>query len=167
MASDLEKFLQQAAERLAEKVKQGQQPSQRPVARQPSRGVRETERAPVEHLDPEIVDAVVLQPQRGLDVNPLSQLDTRRLETIVRKELAQSISQADERMASHVKHVTAGDVMHLRQASGALQGSNTISGSTDVKRRGRRVSPMVTMLRNPETLRAAFIASLIFNRRPG
>ena len=165
MAGDLEKFLQQAAERLAEKVQQGQQqPARQRPPRQAPRNVRQLERATVERVEPEIVDAVILEPRNVEDNNPLSQLDTRHLKTIARPSLAQEISLADERMSSHVQHVTAGGVMKLKQASDTLQGSNVISGETEVKRRGRRVSPMIQMLRNPSTLRAAFIASQLFNR---
>ncbi len=166
MAGDLERFLQQAAERLAEKVRQGQGEAPRPnPQRQPPKNVRMAERAPVERLEPEVVDAAVLEAPAERGTNPLSQLDTRHLETRERPSLAQEISLADEKMASHVQHVTGGDVMHIRAASAALQGFRDEQGRTRVKNRERQVSPLVEMLRKPESLRAAFIASQIFERR--
>jgi hypothetical protein len=166
MAGDLERFLQQAAERLAERVQQGQGEGERESPRpNPPRNVRQAERAAVESIEPEAVDAVVVAAPSKRDTNPLSELDTRQFSRRPRTELAKEIGLADERMASHVTHVTGGDVMHLRKASQALQGSGGTDGRTEVKRRQRKVSPFIEMLRQPETLRAAFIASQIFDRR--
>jgi hypothetical protein len=164
MAGDLERFLQEAAERLAQKVNQAQKPKQ--AARPPQRpvqppSVRRAERAPP-RLDPEIVDAEIIEPygtanRRELGPDPLSNIDTR-------PELAQVISNADEKMSGHLHDVFDHDVMALKQASSAL--THNSGGETDKKidlqQRQRSVSPLVDMLRQPKTLRAAFIASEIF-----
>lgn len=162
MPNDLEKFLQQAAERLAEKVNQGQRPkrgSPASPAQRPPRNVRQAERAPLqpEILDAEIVDADLLGP------DPLSDLDTRHLSTpsANRPKLARQIGMADERMADHVKHVTDHDLVHLRDASSALSASG---GETSVEKRDMDVSPLIKMLRQPDSLRAAFIVGEIFKR---
>ncbi|MCR9296049.1 MAG: hypothetical protein NXI32_25315 [bacterium] len=165
MPGDLERFLQQAAERLAEKVRQSEQASAAPPPRRDApKNIRQAERAGLEDLEPTAVDAVIVEPKSAQDTNPLSQLDTRHLERKVRPELAVEISLADEKMASHVQHVTSGDVVHLRDASSALQADRSLDGRTQVRRRNLQVSPLVEMLRKPESLRAAFIASQIFDR---
>ena len=163
MAKDLEKFLKQAAERLADRVNesQGGRRKTQPAKNQPPRNVRQAERAPLEAeiLDAEIVDA-------ALDSDPISDIDTRHLDPKIgrRPALAQEISRADEKMASHVQHVTGGDVVHIRDASSALQGASR-DGKTTVRRRRQSVNPLINMLRHPDSLRSAFIAGEIFNRR--
>lgn len=192
--SDLEKFLQQAAERLAQKLNDVQQPrqaqppkqagaaGQRPPRNQPAsnrppaksppaaerpqpqrlgqRSVRTAERVPPQA---EIIEAEILPSgaPRESGPNPLSSLDTR-------PALAQQISQADERMSGHVRNVFDHQVSQLRAPSGALgQGAvhGNIQAGLDLQRRQMDVSPLVKMLRQPQTLRAAFIASEIFKRK--
>lgn len=177
MASDLEKFLQQAAERLAKKVREAQQPPQpnRPAQQpprqrepQPPRSIRAAERQSrspdVEPLEADIVDAEVI------DVPARAQRQQRSpkgssLES--RPGLAQEISLSDERMAGHVRDVFDHEVTKLRKASTALDAN--IKGETeksiDLQRRQLDVSPLVSMLRQPASLRAAFIASEIFKRK--
>lgn len=162
MAGDLERFLQQAAERLKQKLEQG---APAPKAAPPRPPVRQAERArPV--LSSEVVDAEILEAelvdkaQRARGPNPLSNLDTR-------PALAQHIGQTDERMAGHMQEVFDHDVTGLKQASNALQGpgSNQTNVRSEVTKRSHQVSPLVSMLRSADTLRAAFIASEIFARK--
>ncbi len=164
MAGDLERFLQQAAERLAEKLNQGQAGQPRPQPR-PAASVRRAERTRIDPdiLDAEIVDAELVQPAntRELGPNPLSNIDTRR-------KLAQEIDQADERMAHRIHEDLDHDLVQLKDASKALERHDGDSSSGEVsyvERRVNSVSPLVDMLRQPETLRAAFIASEIFRRK--
>jgi hypothetical protein len=168
MAGDLERFLQEAADRLARKVKQAEVQA-RPARPKP---IRQAERAPVdpEILDAEIVEADVVpppaRPSRGTGSqsmrtpqrlareqgpNPLSNIDTRR-------PLARSIDLADERMAEHVQEALGQDLPPLGDATARDSGSQ-------VERREQIHSPLLAMLRQPETLRAAFIASEIFKRK--
>lgn len=167
MAGDLESFLKQAAERLAQQINQA---AGKPVpqARQP-RQVRKAER---EFRDPEIVDAEMVDEnerrreaarRRGPD--PLSEIDTR-------ERLAQGIDQADERMAAHIHQALDHDVMNLKTASQPLtyaqsraSGVQTSASSSEVQKLRARTSHLIDMLRNPETLRQAFIVSEIFNRK--
>lgn len=165
MPSDLERFLQQAAERLAEKVNQAQG-AKRPPAPRPPRSVRQAER---QRLDPDIVDAEILDEEivppkvarvsnrRELGPDPLSNIDTR-------PGLAQKISQADERMQEHVQDQLDHDIVQLRDASQALTRNNT---STEAQSSSRTPKPhaIIGLLRNPDTLKAAFIASEIFKRK--
>ena len=162
MAGDLERFLQQAAERLAQKV--NQDAPVRQAKRPPPQSVRQAERR---RLEPDVIDAVVLEEQRESGSDPLSTIDTRhlRISTEDRPSLAQEIGLADEKMAGHVQHVIEGDLVQLRDASQALSGASADSGATKVSRRQKEVSPFVEMLRSPQNLRAAFLASEIFKRK--
>lgn len=166
--NDLEKFLQQAAERLAKKLNEGQQP--RPVRppisqQQPAPSVRAAERLPPRH-DPEIIEAELIETNRSrvrreAGPNPLSTIDTL-------PELAQEISQADDRMKSHVKEVFDHEVSRLKLTKTTGQSKSTkvdINQATDLQRRKLDESPLVKMLRQPETLRAAFLISEIFKRK--
>jgi hypothetical protein len=180
MTSDLEKFLQQAAERLAQKANAAgrssggaQRPAAAPTTPPPRREPPNAPRAgggAAGRFPPtaEIIEAEVLdvEEKRGRILrqggsDPLSTIDTR-------PSLAQGISQADERMGSHVQHLFDHELTHLRAASPSLSSSqaNQSDRPTEVSSRAMYKSPLLEMLRNPETLRAAFIVGEIFNRRP-
>ena len=163
--NDLEKFLQQAAERLAGKLKEGENRSPAQPSggqRQPPRSVRMAERQPPQR-DAEIIEAEIIEPakehlRRELGPDPFSNLDTR-------PELAQHISLADERMAGHLHEVFDHPVTQLRQTTQPLIpaiAKGETEKNIDLQRRQMDVSPLVKMLRQPETLRAAFLASEIF-----
>lgn len=164
MAGDLEKFLQQAAERLAQKVNQAQNPPRRPSSPPPTTPpprVRSAERAPP-RFEPEIVEAEIIDSlanRRELGPDPLSNIDTRA-------PLAREISLADEKMSDHLHEVFDHEVMHLKKASaGFSQSKSETDKSINLERREHSVSPLVDMLRQPATLRAAFIAGEIFKRK--
>lgn len=179
MSSDLEKFLQQAAERLAQKTG-GRSPATRPRTSPGSAGTARPQAgqptgqpfgqpptgrrlAPVA----EIIEAEVLDEDekrarvlREAGPDPLSTIDTR-------PALAQSISQADERMGEHVQHVFGHELAHLPTASTTLIGGrqgNQTGQAIEVHTRKQQQSPLIAMLRNPETLKAAFIVGEIFRR---
>jgi hypothetical protein len=188
MSSDLEKFLQQAAERLAQKANAsggrgqaggrgpggGQQPKRRPAGSTlPPGGPRRQEPtsqagggqrpAPTaEIIEAEVIDGDEARRRalREAGSDPLSTLDTR-------PALAQTISQADERMGSHLQQVFNHELTQLRApsadlASGIAARSDATAG---VPAKAQPANPIVAMLRNPDSLRAAFIASEIFKRR--
>ena len=149
MANDLEKFLQQAAERLAQKAGNRAAPT-RPSDSLPSAA---RQQPPVA----EIVTAEVVntRPQLGnlreSGPDPLSTIDTR-------PALAQNISQTDERMLDHVHQVFDHQISHLKAASSSLSGAPAVSN--------RPVdNPIMDLLRSPSTIRSAFIASEIFKRK--
>ena len=173
MSSDLEKFLQQAAERLAQKT--GSKPPV-PGRPRPAAGMPRPQPSPPpkqaqagRRLAPmaEIIDAEVLEGDdrraralREAGPDPLSMIDTR-------PSLAQSIGQADERMGEHVQHVFGHELPHLASAAKPLMGSgqaNQTDLATEVVFRKQFDNPLVAMLRSPDTLRAAFIVSEIFRR---
>ncbi len=164
MSSDLERFLQKAAERLKDKIQQ-QESSQRPPSPPPR------QRGPGGSFAGEdIVEAKVVSSRlRGDD--PLSSIDTRQSVATERPDhLAQNISQTDERMEGRLHQVFDHSVSSLPSASGALQQNpNRTPDQTDqaieVNRRDRMSSPFLRMLRKPATLRAAFVASDIFRRK--
>lgn len=201
MANDLEKFLQQAAERLAQKANaagrgqvtpprpavrlpqqagqaqrtsQSQYPAQAPQTFAPESTARQREMAQMARggsggrfsAGSEVVQAEILdfdpphlESLRDSAADPLSRIDAR-------PSLAQSISQADERMVSHVHQML--DQQTPRTASTSLGGSqaNQSNRPTEVSARETYKSPLLSMLRDPQSLRAAFIVGEIFNRRP-
>jgi len=165
--NDLEKFLQQAAERLAQKLNEGQKPKPfvPPAAqRQPPPPIRSLERQPppsAEIIEADLVEQDRFSSPRQMGPNPLSNIDTR-------PGLAQQISQTDERMEGHLQHVFGHEVSQLHAASKTLNPSavrGAIENNTDLQRRIMDVSPLVKMLRQPDTLRAAFLASELFKRK--
>jgi hypothetical protein len=167
MADDLERFLQQAAQKLKEKVQQGQapqQPAQRQRPPQLPPSVRKAERRPrPTPAGGEIIEAQVISDDRSKGPNPLSNIDTRR-------PLAQTIDQADERMSGHLHDVFDHAVSSMTSASSALHSNvghsaNQTTDAVEVDRREQISSPFLRMLRQPDTLRAAFIASEIFQRK--
>ncbi len=170
MSNDLERFLQQAAERLKDKIQQSQ-----PTQRGPQTPPPISQRPPLPSAAGEVVEAKVVS-SRAQGDDPLSTLDTRNALGSERlPHLRPKVAAAEERMAGHVHQVFDHQVSSLNQPSAALQGtaSSSISvGSQDqtnsnieVNRRDRMASPFVSMLRKRTTLRAAFIASEIFRRR--
>lgn len=165
MPTDLEKFLQQAAERLAQKTAGrpqtgGTRPSPAPTSSPRSRAASPPGRpAPkAEVIAAEIIDDASLRSRtlRQAGPDPLSTIDTR-------PALAQSIGMADERMGDHVHQVFDHELTNLRSASASL-GASQSNVATEVVSRLRDKSPLVETLRNPETLRAAFIVGEIFRR---
>lgn len=172
MPSDLEKFLQQAAERLAQKVNEAQRPPPKkppmvPRAAQsqrPPQSIRSAERRPMaiddEIVEAEVIDSSPASSRREDGPDRLSSIDTR-------PGLAQTISQTDERMAGHMHDVFDHDVSKLHKSSAALKSSakGETEKSIDLHRREQQVSPLIRMLRQPESLKSAFIASEIFKRK--
>lgn len=166
MSNDLEKFLQQAAERLQEKILQSQ-PQNRSQQTPPP--IRPSQRPP-QYSEPRVIEAPIVPPLQ-LGDDPLSSIDNRpSITTAMRSRLAEEISQTDERVAGRVQQVFDHSVSTLRTASHALQSNAQVTvdqtnSAVEVNRRGRMASPFLRMLRKPDTLRAAFIAGEIFRRK--
>ena len=164
MSNDLEKFLQQAAERLRDKIQQSQ-PQQTPPPIRPSQRLSQSQT-----IEPQVIEARVVSP-RQLGDDPLSSIDTRpSVGHEMREHLAEEISLSDERLAGRVHQVFDHSVSTLPSASNALQGTapklaDQTNTAVEVNRRGRMSSPFLRMLRKPDTLRAAFIAGEIFRRK--
>jgi hypothetical protein len=160
MSNDLEKFLQQAAERLRDKMQQ--QSNQRPpqVPNRPS-----APPPPPRQREPLVEARVAQERERGPD--PLSSIDTRpSVANEMRPHLAQEVSQADERMAGHLQQVFDHKISNLRQASNALQSNVEKKSEDSAKVLGiGNAKQFIAMLRQPKTLQAAFLASEIFRRR--
>ncbi|MCC6507576.1 MAG: hypothetical protein IT423_00605 [Pirellulaceae bacterium] len=164
MSNDLEKFLQQAAERLAQKTS-GRSPNRgsgRP-SEPPSSGGRSRQRQPpvAEIISAEVVDDGARQSSlREAGPDPLSTIDTR-------PGLAQAISQTDERMVDHMHKTFDHELMHLKAASSTLRAQTPAQAQaiSDDNLSRATMTPLMAMLRDPATIRAAFIASEIFKRR--
>lgn len=181
--SDLEKFLQQAAQRMKERQQAGgspppqQQPRQQPVQQQrppqqrPPQQRQSQQRPPVrpqpaQVFDAEIVEAEVVDQPRELGPDRLSSIDTRP------KPGTANVNMADERMASHVQQVFEHGVGQLSQKPviqvnepSAAPSDDQTRRKTEVHSQKQNVHWMTEMLRQPETVRALFIASEVFKRK--
>lgn len=164
MSNDLERFLQQAAERLAQKANPNARPNR--VAPTPSNPPRQP---PVGSRPPiaEVIEAEVLDDEarkRALRLqgpDPLSSIDTR-------PQLGQSIREGEERMGSHVHQIFDHELTHLRAASPSLAQSGQVkqtNQSTEVSTRKKAAHPLIATLNDPDTLRTAFILGEIFRRK--
>lgn len=193
--SDLEKFLQQAAQRMKER----QQAAGRPANPQQSDNPRPQQTAPQQRAIPpqqkqsrpqekkrppnrgnqqpeilqaEIVQADVVQDNfnrsnvpREAGPDRLSSLDTRP------HPGSKSLTQADERMASRVQQVFDHGLGQLSQKPAikvpetGVTGSDQTNQKTEVSHQKQASHPMQQVLRNPDTLRAAFVAGEIFRRK--
>lgn len=180
--SDLEKFLQQAAERMKERMREqqggkkqagkkqggkqqgGQQPLQRPVS------VRQSERAAPRAEEPEILEAEIVEPslpksrqQRSEQIGNIRQR---------KPPVTENVELADERMAERMHQVFDHNLGQLSQnkmtavnnASPAASLGLT-NQSSEVDRREQATSPLIEVLRQPENLKAAFIVGEIFKRK--
>jgi len=167
MSSDLEKFLQQAAERLRDKIQQSQQPQRSQQTPPPVKPRHQLSQSRAN--EPRVIEATVVPRQLGDD--PLSSIDTRpSVAREMRNHLAENISQTDERVSGRMIQVFDHTVSTLPSASNALQSNapktaDQTNSAVEVNRRGRMASPFLRMLRKPDTLRAAFIAGEIFRRK--
>lgn len=163
MADDLERFLQQAAERLANKMNQPQRQVPPPVKqKQPvRRAERQIPQYEPEIPDDEILEAELIPPsqlERSAGPSRLSYIDTR-------PELAEEIGQTDERMVDHLHEVFDPSDNLLGRTAAEDKAMRKNNDVTDVTKRKHDSSPMVEMFRNPGTLKAAFIAGEIFRRK--
>lgn len=168
MAGDLERFLQEAAARLAEKVNQGQAKpqraqrpdGQRPRAQPPIRQVERNRRVlEADSVDDAIVEAQLVDARTRRDSKPLARIDNR-------SSLSGGIDQADERMADHVHDALDHELGRLGQKPLERNRNPTLDeGRTDVMQRNYSISPLIDVLRKPDSLRAAFIVGEIFKRR--
>lgn len=181
--SDLEKFLQQAAQRMKERQQGGGQPAQQrppqqaqrpPQAQQPQRTQqnrppqsRQPLRPQDRVLEAEIVEAQIVESnprERGPD--RLSNIDTRP------RPGTDNVNMADERMASHVQQVFEHGVGQLSQKPAiqvndpsAAPSDDRSNRKTEVQSQAKNVHWLTQMMRQPETVRALFIASEVFKRK--
>ena len=173
--SDLEKFLQQAAQRMKERQQQAAQPARpqpaRPQQSQPStQPPKPANRPPLrpekqnlpvaEIVEAEIVDST----PREQGSNRLSNLDTRA------KPGTANVSMADERMAERMHEVFDHTVGHLPKTVGQATVSTVVANQQtnrkiEVETQQQDIHWVTKLLQDPESLRSAFIASEIFQRR--
>ena len=167
--SDLEKFLQQAAERLRERL-QEQQRSQPP----PPRPVRQAERSTfryeeVEDEEDDLVEAELSERRK----TPLPDRSERFGSVAARRPpVTDNVDQADERMSDHLHQafdhalgqINPRQVVQVNTATAARDQSQT-GRSSEVQRSEELVSPLISILRHSSSLRAAFIVSEIFKRK--
>lgn len=182
--SELEKFLQQAAERMKERLQEQQTGQQRPERRQAP--VRQVERAAPRYEEDELEDQDILeaelsdppQSRREPPKKRLSQWEERserqrkgKANQEV-KESALGQHSANERMSQRLHNVFDNAIGQLGQRPKSKIADPTIFGSpgqtglsSEVDRRARFTSPLIQTLRQPDSLRAAFIVGEIFKRK--
>ena len=163
MSNDLEKFLQQAAERLAKKTNPNARAAPQPAAPRPPLVRSPLERPPVaEVIEAEVIDEEVRRRmQREAGPDPLSTIDTR-------PQLGQIVSQSDQRMGNHVHQVFDHEITHLKAASSTLAQAGLVkqtNESTEVTFRKTAPHPFLEKIGDPETLRAVFVLGDIFRRK--
>lgn len=174
MADNLEDFLRQAAQRRQQRAAgqkpQNQPPQQRPPVRQVERS-RQVVEAEIIDLDDEgeSVSRRVVAP------SPVTQ---QHVNPTVGQNFSSSreIDSADERMAKHVQDFLIHPVSNLSNEAVSNKDAiapeiipiapvSEITSSTNAQVRQQFKHPLVAMLRRPETVRAAFVASEIFKTK--
>ncbi|GIX00407.1 MAG: hypothetical protein KatS3mg111_3739 [Pirellulaceae bacterium] len=166
MAGDLEQFLREAAKRLAEQVNSPERP---PQPRADNQSVRQRERGHPAGSDPIPEDEPILaaevvddwqDPRAGPD--PLSTLDTRPTRI-------SQVDLADERMEEHLREALDHSPSRRPDSSHPLDRNSAAadqpSDSSQVQHRRKQVSPFIDMFRDPQSLKAAFVAGEIFRRK--
>lgn len=159
--SDLEDFLRKAAERRKQKVQGNASPS-KPRPRPPS----PPPVPPPQRREPLIADSDY---ERQMQAQPLSPHSIGQLRSNLPKQnhLAEVVDQADERMVDHVNQVFVHEVGHLAQGVKANEQQTVTDVETRVQRSPENIvgKEVLKYLSNPQTIRAAFIASEIFQRK--
>lgn len=172
--SDLERFLQQAAERMKQRMEGQAQASQAPQQTRPkAKGkppkqvpVRQAERANAPHVEvEELLEAeIVDQPQVQSSGEKFGNVANRK------PPVTSAVDRADERMAERLQQKFDHSVGQIQQKSTSRPSfseprAEQTNQAQEVQRRQESVSPLISMLRNPDSLKAAFIVSEIFRRK--
>lgn len=183
--NELEKFLQQAAQRMQERQQAAQQQarSQAPQMRQPSltqqpplaqqssakqsvnRPALRREQAASTSYEDDIVEAEIVDlipVEQG--PNRLSKLDTRA------KPGTANVSLADERLVEHLHQTFDHSVGKLAKATSQAPVSTVVANEQtnrkiEVETQRQDIHWVTKLLQDPESLRSAFIASEIFKQR--
>lgn len=178
MADNLEDFLRQAAQRRQQRAAgqkpQNQPPQQRPPQRPPVRQV-ERSRQVVEAEIIDLEDEGESVSRRVVAASPVAQ---PHVNPTVGQNFSPSreIDSADERMARHVQDFLVHPVSNLSNEAVSNKDAiapeivpiapvSEITSSTNAQVRQQFKHPLVAMLRRPETVRAAFVASEIFKTK--
>lgn len=187
--ADLEDFLRQAAER--RKQRQQGQPGSQSIPTQPVRSAERARQAPrpesevfeSELVEPDIVEPEIIEPEiiepNVIKVRPAAASDARRnlADTTLppmpkSSRLSREIDQADEKMASHVKSALDHDLVKVgkqkKSKSRLAKKSDSMANQETHVDRSHKVvltNEILSMLRQPQSLKTAFIASEIFKRK--
>ena len=160
--ADLEDFLRKAAQRRREKV-QRSGPAKSPA---PSRGTP-ISLAPDANAPEERVRSLArgeVAYDEGRSAGPIRALPPAHL--------AEVVDHADERMSEHLSHVFQHEVGHLRgdvekRTDASKKQSNMSNEETSVHRAPENLAgrQLLEYLANPQSIRVAFLASEIFQRK--
>lgn len=172
--SDLERFLQQAAERMKQRMEgQGQAPQSAQQALPKAQGkqpkqvpVRQAERADSTYAEvEELVEAEIVE-------QPSVQSSGKKFGNVSKRKppVTSGVDQADERMAQRLQQKFDHSVGQIQQKAASRPAfsearAEQTNQAQEVQRRQDSVSPLISMLRDPDSLKAAFIVSEIFRRK--
>jgi hypothetical protein len=170
--SNLEDFLRQAAERRKQRERSGQQPGQAqpPQQNRPSNVYQPQILQAELVIEPEIIEPEIIEPEI---ISSVSERHLKPLAPTLSKtdRLAKDIDQADEKMAGRMNQVFDHQVGKLGKPKKAKPQSKAKTPRLSDNQPppeiavDRPADEVLEMLRQPQSLRVAFIASQIFNRK--
>ena len=180
--ADLEDFLRKAAERRNQRQQGGNPnrspsppPQSQPAPVRQDLASSQEEALEPEIIEPEVIEAVVI-PKKPRPIAPAPQRisDTPTAASTRNKpaNLSPGVDQADEKMASHVKSALDHDLGKIdkrKKSQGKLsKKTESVTNQVTMVNRGQANvvgEDLLAMLRQPQTLKTAFIASEIFKRK--
>jgi hypothetical protein len=165
--SNLEDFLRQAAERRKQRERSGQQPGQAqpPQQNRPSNVYQPQILQAELVIEPEIIEPEIISSVSERHLKPLAPTLSKT------DRLAKDIDQADEKMAGRMNQVFDHQVGKLGKPKKAKPQSKAKTPRLSDNQPppeiavDRPADEVLEMLRQPQSLRVAFIASQIFNRK--
>jgi hypothetical protein len=165
LSDEIAEFLRRAAQRRAEQMQQQQRAAQQQYASPPpAPPLRPV--APVV-VEAEIVDDDDLTPVRS----PLSKvaqhvakhLDTREFAQRAER-LADTTEQTDERMESHLHQAFDHRLGNISAGTQSITAAATPAADDEVRARVAQSHPLLSMLRQPQSVRNAIIISELLQR---
>lgn len=173
--SDLERFLQQAAERMKQRMEGQAQASQAPQQTRPKAKVKPPKQVPVrqaERANAPHVEAEELLEAEIVDQPQVQSSSGEKFGNVANRKppVTSAVDRADERMAERLQQKFDHSVGQIQQKSSSRPSfsesrAEQTNQAQEVQRRQESVSPLISMLRNPDSLKAAFIVSEIFRRK--
>jgi hypothetical protein len=163
LSDEIAEFLRRAAQRRAEQMQQQQRAAQQQSA-PPLQPLRPAAPAVVEA---EIVDDDDLTPVRS----PLStvaqhvaqHLDTREFAQRAER-MADATEQSDERMESHLRHAFDHRLGNISAGTQSITAAITPVADDEIRARVAANHPLLSMLRQPQSVRNAIILSELLKR---
>lgn len=166
MSDEIAEFLRRAAQRRAEQMQQQAEQQRRAVQQQYVPPPAPLRPAPVV-VEAEIVDDDELTPVRSplsrVSQNVGSHFDMREFDRRA-DEMADATEQADERMAVHLHQSFDHSLGSLGPDAQSITAAITPEADDQVRARVAASHPLLSMLRNPQSVRNAIILSELLDR---